>query len=102
MWKFVLVAVFGGVLALLLFAAIVYMAFKVGDDCHIMDVSGARRAVDDDSCAHPQHPNHHHNDDDDDNDDEISLQTSLIGHTRAPTAPGVRTRPVLETGSLYI
>ena len=72
------------------------MAFKVGDDCHIMDVRPG--VVVEDSCAARRRDPDRDNDD----DEEISLQTSLIGHTRAPTAPGVRTRPVLETGSLYI
>eukprot|EP00250_Pteridium_aquilinum_P035577 c9680_g1_i1 orf=146-1213(+) len=75
-WKIVVVAVVGGVVGLALLIAIIVMGLKVGDECQMTRV-------------------------DEPPDDEETLQTSLIGHTRAPTAAGVRTRPVLETGSLH-
>lgn len=75
-WKIVVLAVVGGVVGLALLVAIIVMGLKVGDDCQMTKM-------------------------DEPPDDEETLQTSLIGHTRAPTAAGVRTRPVLETGSLH-
>ncbi|KAI5081340.1 hypothetical protein GOP47_0004523 [Adiantum capillus-veneris] len=75
-WKIVVLAVVGGVVGLALLIAIIVMGLKVGDECQMTKM-------------------------DEPPDDEETLQTSLIGHTRAPTAAGVRTRPVLETGSLH-
>lgn len=77
LWKIVVVSVVGGFVAILLLMAIIILGSKVGDKCQ------TAKTVD----GPP--------------DDEETLQTSLIGHTRAPTAAGVRTRPILETGSLH-
>ncbi|KAH7279107.1 hypothetical protein KP509_37G005500 [Ceratopteris richardii] len=77
MWKIVVLAVVGGVGGLALLIAIILVGFRVKNECQ--------------APAEEETP-----------DDEETLQTSLIGHTRAPTAAGVRTRPVLETGSLHM
>lgn len=69
MWKIALLAAVGAFIV-----AIIVMGFKGGDECQMTRVE--------------EPP-----------DDEETLQTSLIARTRAPTAAGVRTKPILETGA---
>lgn len=75
-WKFVLVAVLVGLVGIAILGATLLVGMRVQDKCQI---------------AKLRHKP---------SDNQETLQTSIIGHTRAPTAAGVRTKPMIETGSL--
>ncbi|KAH7352208.1 hypothetical protein KP509_19G034300 [Ceratopteris richardii] len=74
-WEFVLLVIAALLVAMAILMFVVVKALRILNECEAVRMK--------------ELPDH-----------EEKLQTSLIGHTRAPTASIVRTRPVLETESL--